>query len=48
MLKKIYQEMVAIRKELQAIRNRSEFEVSTMIDYQEVGRVVQQANRDND
>ena len=49
MLKKIYSELVLIRKELQAIGSSKEFKVVTPIgiDAKEVAKTIQQAIHDN-
>ena len=47
MMKKIYQELVAIRKELQAIRSDLEFlDKSFHVDKDAMACLVQKANRD--
>lgn len=46
MLKKIFQELVLIRKELQAIRSSLEFNLQ--IDSKEFSQLVRKAIRDND
>lgn len=46
MLKKIYQELVMIRKELQAIRSSKEFKSEFSMDGNELIRTVRKATRD--
>ncbi len=43
MLKKIYQELVAIRKELQIIRNEKEFNPQIVLDERIISQVVQRS-----
>lgn len=46
MLKKIYQELVAIRKELQAIRRSMEFNPNVKISCRSIGKAVRKSIHD--
>lgn len=48
MLKKIYQELVAIRKGLQIIRNEKEFNPQIVLDEKIIFRVAQKSICDNE
>lgn len=47
MLKKIYQELVEIRKELQAIRSSKESPEKIKVDGKEFSKVVEKSTRDS-